>query len=177
MKLLLSFYIILFYVVFSSLTFAQVDSQNVNNNYLAFHPNVRSLQIDAASIVIMNQVGVEFDFNLFQSNNKSITLGTRLGAEHYYLSNFVEKVKGSPFTNYNLFARISKQSDDFNFSVFGGVTYYTTNNSSYLPSKYLFRTGFEIKTGDVFGFLLKGSTSLIKNSSFIGIGFYIGYNN
>ncbi len=177
MKLHLSFYTILFYLFFFSFSFAQVDSPNVNSNYLAFHPNVQSLQIDATSIVIMNQVGAEFDFNLFQSDNKSIALGTRFGVEHYYLSNFVDKVDGSPFTNYNLLARISKQSDDINFSVFGGVTYYTTSNSIYLPSKYLFRTCFEIKTGDVFGFLLKGSTSLIKNSSFIGIGFYIGYNN
>ena len=177
MKLHLRFYTILFYLFFFSFSFAQVDSPNVNSNYLAFHPNVQSLQIDATSIVIMNQVGAEFDFNLFQSDNKSIALGTRFGVEHYYLSNFVDKVDGSPFTNYNLLARISKQSDDINFSVFGGVTYYTTSNSIYLPSKYLFRTCFEIKTGDVFGFLLKGSTSLIKNSSFIGIGFYIGYNN
>lgn len=177
MKLHLRFYTILFYLFFTSLCFAQVDSQNVNNNNIAFHPNVRSLQIDATSIVIMNQVGAEFDFNLFQSDNKSIGLGTRFGVEHYYLSNFVDNVDGSPFTNYNLLARISKQSDDFNFSVFGGVTYYTTSNSIYLLSKYLFRTGFEIKTGDVFGFLLKGSTSLIKNSSFIGVGFYIGYSN
>jgi hypothetical protein len=59
----------------------------------------------------------------------------------------------------------------------GGATYYKTSDPGNFPSKYLFRAGFEIKYGNAFGFILRGSTSLTKNSSFIGVGICLGYNH
>ncbi|MDP3831383.1 MAG: hypothetical protein Q8Q47_08945 [Ignavibacteriaceae bacterium] len=166
-----------FITIFATINYSQVDSTIVKDNTLVFSPRVHSIQVDATSIILMNQIGGEFDFDIIHLKNKNTCIGTRIGIEHYSLTNFVDKYYGSPFTNYNLYARISGITNDLAFSVLGGVTYYKTSDPSYLLSKYLFRTGFEIKYGSAFGFILKGSTSLTKNSSFIGVGIYLGYNH
>ena len=168
---------ILIYMSFAPVALCQIDSTKREDHKLALSPSVHNIQIDATSIILMNQIGGEIDFDIFRSKNKNTCIGTRVSLEHYSLVNLADKVHGSPFTNYNLYARISGVKNDLLISVLGGVTYYETSDPSYLPSKYLFRTGFEIKYGSAFGFLLKGSTSLIKNSSFIGVGIYLGYNH
>ena len=164
-------------IMFSSVTFGQIEETKNKDNILLFNPSIRCIQVDAVSIILANQLGGEFDFDILQSKNKNFGIGTRLGIEHYYLNNLVDRIAGSPFTNYNLLARASANKGDILFSIFCGVTYYKANSDDSSAQKYLFRTGFEIKYGNTFGFLLKGSTSLIKNSSFIGIGVYLGYNN
>ncbi len=169
--------VILIYSIFTPIIYSQIDSTRAKDNSLIFNPSIHSIQIDATSIILINQIGGELDFDILRSIIKNTCLGTRISVEHYYLSNPVDKVTGSPFTNYNVYARLSGTTDDLLISILGGVTYYTTSDKSYLPSKYLFRTGFEIKYGSAFGFILKGSTSLIKSSSFIGVGIYLGYNH
>lgn len=157
--------------------FSQADSTKFEDNNLVFNPSIHSIQIDATSIVLMNQLGGQFDFDVLRSNNKNLCVGTRLSIEHYYLVNFVDGVDGSPFTNYNLYARVSANEDDLCFEVIGGVTYYTTDDPDRFTNKYMFRTGFEIKYGSTLAFILKGSTSLSLNSSFIGIGVSLGYDH
>jgi hypothetical protein len=171
------FLIILFYSTFAPISYSQADSTKLIDNSLVFCPSFHGIQIDATSIILMNQIGGEFDFDILRSKNKNTCIGTRVSLEHYYLFNPVDKVAGSPFTNYNIYARISGIKDDLLISILGGITYYATSEPSYLPSKYLLRTGFEIKYGSAFGFILKGSTSLSNKSSFIGIGIYLGYNH
>ena len=100
-----------------------------------------------------------------------------MSIEHYYLLDFGGTRLGSPFTNYNLYLRLSREKDYLSVGVFGGVTYYKTNDPTYLPNKYLFRAGFEVKLGNIVGLVLKGSTSFNENSSFIGIGISLGYTN
>ncbi|MCJ7648425.1 MAG: hypothetical protein MUP85_07415 [Candidatus Lokiarchaeota archaeon] len=168
---------IFIYICFTQIALCQIDSTNLEDFKLTFSPSVHCIQIDATSIILMNQIGGEFDFDILRSRNKHTCIGTRVSVEHYSLVNPVDKVHGSPFTNYNLYARISGIIDDLLFSVLGGATYYTTDDPSYLPSKYMFRTGFEIKYGSAFGFILKGSTSLSDKSTFIGFGIYLGYNH
>ena len=157
--------------------FAQVDSTRLVGRKLILSPSVHGVQIDATTIVLMNQIGGQFDFDVLRSNNKNLCVGTRLSVEHYYLGNFVDEVDGSPFTNYNLYVRLSTKKDDLCFNVLGGVTYYTTDEPSHLPDKYMFRAGFEIKYGSTLGFIIKGSTSLSSNSSFIGIGVSLCYDH
>ena len=169
--------ILLICLIFSPIIYSQDDSIRLQNKSFVLLPSLHSIQIDATSIIIMNQIGGEIDFDIFHSKNNNTCIGTRIGIEHYALINFVDKYYGSPFTNYNLLARLSTKPDDLSISALLGMTYYTSNEPSYIQSRYLFRTGFEIKYGTTLGFLLKGSTSLIKNSSFIGIGFYLGYDN
>ena len=171
------FYFLLFSIILSSVTVGQTDEAKNKDNILLFNPSIRCIQVDAVSIILANQIGGEFDFDILQSRNKDYGVGTRLGIEHYYLNNLVDRIAGSPFTNYNLLAKVSANKDDILFSIFCGVTYYKANSDDSSAHKYLFRTGFEIKYGNTFGFLLKGSTSLEKNTSFIGVGCYIGYNN
>ncbi|MBU0560254.1 MAG: hypothetical protein KKG93_11865 [Bacteroidetes bacterium] len=171
------FLILLIITIFTTITYSQVDSTRLKDNALVFSPNVHSIQIDATSIILMNQIGGEFDFDIFNLKNKNVCIGTRVGIEHYYLNNFVDKYYGSPFTNYNLYTRINSMTDDLSISCLVGITYYTSDDVNYLPSKYLFRTGFEIKYGTTVGILLKGSTSLIKDTSFLGVGVYLGYSH
>jgi len=167
----------LFVLSITPFTFSQTDSTKFEDNNLVFDPSIHSIQIDATTIILMNQIGGQFDFDALRTNSKNLCVGTRLSIEHYYLGNFVDEVDGSPFTNYNLYVRLSGEKDDLCFEVVGGVTYYTTDEPSHLPDKYMFRTGFEIKYGSILGFILKGSTSLSSNSSFIGIGVSIGYDH
>ena len=170
-------FIMFIYTIFTSFTYSQVDSSKLKDNVLVFSPNVHNVQIDATSIILINQIGGEIDFDILQSKNKYTCVGTRVSIEHYYLTNFVDKVDGSPFTNYNFYARISSITNDLLISVLGGITYYTSDDPTYLPSKYLFRAGFEVKYGSTIGFIFKGSTSLVKYSSFIGIGMYLGFSH
>ncbi len=168
---------IMIYVIFTPIIYSQDDSTKLHDKTFVLIPSLHSIQIDATSIILMNQIGGEIDLDIFHSEYKNTCLGTRFGIEHYYLINFVDKYYGSPFTNYNLFARLSTTPKDLSISILLGMTYYTSEEPSYIPSKYLFRTGFEIKYGTTLGFLIKGSTSMIKNSSFVGIGVYFGYNH
>lgn len=169
--------IIFICAIFVSINYSQVDSSKIKDNALVFSPSVHNIQIDATSIILINQIGGEIDFDILQSKNKNTCIGTRVSLEHYYLTNFVDKVYGSPFTNYNLYARISSITNDLLISILGGVTYYASDDPTYLPSKYLFRAGFEVKYGSTMGFIFKGSTSLVKYSSFIGIGMYLGFSH
>ena len=171
------YFVILIYVIFTPVIYSQEDSTKHQDKKLMLIPGLHSIQIDAASLILMNQLGVELDLDVLRTTIKNTSIGIRIGVEHNYLNNFVEKIVSSPFTNYNLYTRLSGEKNDFNINVLAGVTYYVTDKPNILPGKYLFRTGFEIKYGGYFGFLLKGSTSLIKNSSFIGIGIYLGYNH
>ena len=41
----------------------------------------------------MNQIGGTIDLDILHSEYNNICLGTRIGIEHYYLNNFVEKYK------------------------------------------------------------------------------------
>lgn len=162
--------------IFTQFNYSQVDSSKYNDKLFYFNPSIHSIQIDATSIILINQIGLEFDFDIFQLKNIKSCIGTRIGIEHYYLTNLVDKYEGSPFTDYNILGRMSNSIGDLSTSILIGITYYTTNEN-YFPSKYLFRTGFELKYGITFGLLLKGSTSLTKNTSFIGVGIFIGYNH
>ena len=140
-------------------------------------PSIHSIQINATSIVLINQIGGQFDFDVLRSINKNLCIGTRLSVERYYWGDFGGSTLGSPFTNYNLYSRLSTIIDNLSISVLGGITYYTTDDPIYLPDKYLFRAGFEVQLGSTVGLVLKGSTSLTKNSSFIGIGICLGYDH
>ena len=168
---------IMFFLSNTSYILSQSDSTKFEDNKFLFNPCIHSIQIDATTIFLMNQIGGQFDYDVLRSSNKNICIGTRVSVEHYYLGNFIGEVDGSPFTNYNLYARLSGKKDDLCFEVVGGVTYYTTDEPSYLTDKYMFRTGFEIKYGSILDFILKGSTSLSSNSSFIGIGVSLGYDH
>ncbi len=159
------------------LTFSQVDPTRLDENKLLIEPELHGVRIDAVTLLIFHQVGGQIDFDLLQSSNKKICVGTRLSVEHYSLQNFVEKVSGSPFTNYNLFARVTNRRNLFSVNLLGGVTYYTADSQTSKTKRYLFRVGFEARFGSMAALVLKGSTSLMDKSYFIGFGISIGYDH
>lgn len=162
---------------FSSTSFPQNTTSTSEKNKLVFEPTFHSIQLDATIFIFLYEVGGQFDFDLF-TNNKRICLGTRMSIEHYALGDVGGEKLGSPFTNYNIYARFSDRLGFLSINVLGGVTYYTTDDPIYLPDKYMPRVGFEIKfTDNILGLVLKGSTSFVDKSGYVGVGVSLGYNH
>lgn len=169
--------LILIYLSFPSVLFSQNNIAASEENKLMYKPTFHSIQLDATIFILMYEVGGQFDYDFF-TNNKNICLGTRIGIEHYDLRDYGGTMPGSPFTNYNIFARFSNRLGFLSINVLGGITYYSTDDPIYFPDKYLPRVGFELKlTDNVIGLLLKGSTSFINKSGYIGIGVSLGFNH
>lgn len=178
------FLLVILVSIIPHFSFSQADSIESVGNKLVFIPSLHNIQIDATSIVIINQIGAEIDLDVLRSANEEICIGTRFSVEHYYLTNFVDKIEGTPFSNFNFYARLSFTKTPLSFptlkggnlsiSLLTGFTYYKTSDPARIPDKYLFRTGIEIKYA---GMLIKGSTSFIKKTSFIGIGLYFDMNH
>lgn len=141
-------FLIIILIGFSSTNYglyAQTDStQIIAQNKFYFSPSFHSVQIDGNVFFISLEYGGHLDFDLFQSQS-NLCLGTRVSVEHYIKGDFGGKTFGSPFTNYNLYLRFSKTSEDLSFNFLGGISYFTTAQPDYFPSKGLPRIGFEIK--------------------------------
>ena len=157
------------FLIFASIiSYSQPDSIS-NNRKLIFNPSFHGIQIDGSTIYFIYQYGGQIDFDLFRSKN-NYCVGTRFNYEKYYMGDFGGTTLGSPFTNYNLYARLSNTKDLFSSSFLVGVTYYTTNRPEYIPNEYMIRFGFEVKYGHVVALIFKGSTSAFKEkTSFIGL--------
>ena len=172
------FYIIIFLFVFSLnnyFLFAQVDSSKIiDKNKFEFSPAFHSIQIDGNVFFISYEFGGHIDLDLFQSRN-NVCLGTRLSVEHYSSGDFGGTTFGSPFTNYNLYLRFSKISDNLSFNFLGGISYYNTAQPDYFPNKGLPRICFEIKYGRIVGIILKGATSFKERTGFIGVGLSLDF--
>lgn len=154
---------------------AQPDS-SFNDKSIRFEylPAFHSIQIDGNLYLTSYEVGGHFDFDFFRAHD-NVCLGTRLSVEHYTKGDFGGSYPGSPFTNYNLYIRFSKISEDFSFNFLCGLSYYRPSEIEEAPDRGLPRVGFEIKYGRIVGIILKGSTSFRENTGFIGIGLSIDY--
>ncbi len=157
--------------------FSQSDTiKTVSIAKLEYSPNFHSIQIDGNIFVTSFEIGGQLDFDLFRSQ-KNICIGTRFSIENYMLGDFGGTTHGSPFTNYNLYLRLSNTLDYFTMDVLGGMSYYESNAPDYYPNQSLPRIGFELKYGNIIGIILKGSTSFKDRTGFFGIGLSLGYNH
>ncbi len=162
--------------MFEGALFSQSDSLFVNNSKLYFQPSFHGIQIDGTALILMYEYSGQLDFDLLRSNN-NVCIGVRMSAEHYAMGDFGGSTMGSPFTNYNLYFRISTVKDYFSTSVLFGVSKYETSSPEYVPNENLLRGGFEIKYGKIISLIFKGSTSFKERTTFIGLGLSLDYNH
>jgi hypothetical protein len=67
--------------------------------------------------------------------------------------------------------------NDFWLTILGGLAHHTYD-ATYYDDKILFRAGLEFKynlLGNEAGLLLKGSTSFQEQTSYFGLGIFVGY--
>jgi len=168
--------IIITFILFANILLpAQTDSsaghKNIRFEYL---PALHSIQIDGNVYLTSHEIRGHFDFDFFQAQN-NLCLGTRLSIEHYTWGDIGGPHIGSPFTNYNLYLRFSKISNDFSIDFLCGLSYYRPSEIEEVPDRGLPRVGFEIKYGRIVGIVFKGSTSFRESTGFIGIGLCVNY--
>ncbi|MCF8239772.1 MAG: hypothetical protein K9J16_00190 [Melioribacteraceae bacterium] len=168
--------VILIFILITNYNLFSLEEQDSTVNKLEFIPSFHSIQIEGNIFIISYEFGGNIDFDLFRSKN-NICIGSRFSVEHYSLGDFGGSKLGSPFTNYNLFLRLSTNHIYFSTDVYGGISYYVTSASNYYPNDYLPRIGFEIKYGNIIGIILRGSTSFKDRTGFFGIGIYLGYDH
>ncbi len=134
--------ILVFAFLYVTTIFPQIDS--AQNYPLVFAPRVQSVKVNFTLLLIVTQIGGEFDFNFGKFQNWQTYVGTRIGIEHYYINNFIDGSFGKfPATNYNLYARLTKLTEIISASILGGATYYLADykGADHSLNGLLFRIG------------------------------------
>jgi hypothetical protein len=153
------------------------SNEELIDGKLLMRPRIHNIQIDSFIFFYNFGAGGQVDFDVFSKKDDSFCVGSRLSIEHYYHFNLVDSDNTPPSTNYNLYCRLSANSDHSSFSLLGGLSYFSSDVSNYNNKSFLFRAGFEAKYGSTVSLIFKGSTSFVDNSSFIGIGVSFGYDH
>ena len=164
------------------ITFAQNDSNSINQNKLISDPRLFGFQLEATTLLMVGEVGGLLDYDLFSSINKKYHFGLRFSTEYFdYTSLDVGGVRADgPFLDFNIYGRHSVRGKNAWLSSLFGLSIYNSIEPP-KPSIILFRLGLEFKYNllpDNLGLIFKLSTSLRENTTFVGIGFSFGiYNN
>ena len=133
---------VLIFIIYTSNIYSQnkTDSSDFESN-----PQFRSVQIDASTLIFVTKIGAAIDYDLFSSHNKSKTwqsLGLRFGADRILKGTVGGSVTGSPFTNLNVFARLSIEGKTARLDAFGGGAYqFVTNGGSDMREKVYLKVG------------------------------------
>ena len=167
-------------ILFCGNLFGQSDSSSINPNKLVLNPSFFGIQIEAVSVIAINEIGLSGDFDFYSSTNKKYNFGIRVSTEYYKISDF--NVGGGstygPYLDFSLFGRHSIRGKYFWFSPLLGLSYYNSLKNETSDSKILFKWGLELKynlyKANV-GMLLKFVGSSEKNTGYGGIGISIGF--
>jgi hypothetical protein len=174
---LLKYFLILL-LLFGSVTFSQSDSTKSNVERFQFTPRVAGGQIEATTFLYVTEFGALIDFDIISKiENDTKSFGLRFGVEYYSYLEAGGPTGGGPFTDYCIYGRHTIRMNDFWFTILGGFAYHTYD-ATYYDDKVLFRAGLEFKynlLGNEAGLLLKGSTSFREQTTYFGLGIFIGY--
>jgi hypothetical protein len=170
-------YFVIYCILFHAISFAQPDSINNISKY-QFTPKISGGQIEATTILYVLEFGgfVDLDF-ITKADDYIKSFGIRLSIEYYSYFEAGGPTGGGPFTDYCLYGRYTSRMNDFRFTILGGIANHTYDATDY-EDKLLFRAGLEFKynlVGNCVGLLLKGSTSFQEQTTFVGLGIFIGY--
>ena len=171
-------YLLIVLILLSSISYSQSDSIKNKTVQYKFTPQIAGGQFEATTFLYVTEFGALVDFDIIskiETDTKSF--GLRLGVEYYSYLEAGGPTGGGPFTDYCIYGRHSIRMNDFWLTFLGGVAYHTYD-SNYYDNKLLFRAGLEFKynlIGNEIGILLKGSTSFQEQTSYFGIGIFIGY--
>jgi hypothetical protein len=153
---------------------------SVRLNAIAFHdslrvtessfltPRFRSLQVDYATVVLSSKLSGSADFDLKElrakNSNKPVFVGYCAGIERITIYRFGTEAFGSPFTDYNVFARLTVPGSGYRMDSCLGYSYRKSSRSitSLLPfipaDRGTLKAGFNMKwmlIKQYFGLMLK----------------------
>lgn len=158
-----------------------ISAQNLqvteNPNKLIPNSSFLGFQIEATTLLAISEVGGAMDYNFFSSENEKYNVGMRLSGKYYTFTPL--DVGGSGVTesyfDFNFYARHSIKVKSFCISSYLGMSLHNPIATNDDPN-ILLRGGIEVKYF-IFkngGFIFKFGTSLLKNTTFAGIGLFVG---
>ncbi|HQF41517.1 MAG TPA: hypothetical protein PK073_01305 [Ignavibacteriaceae bacterium] len=177
----LSFKIAFLFLFLTEILLPQSDSIKYNETKLMFNPRFTGVQVEATSLLVVNELGGLVDFDLYSSANKYYNIGVRFSIEYHKLLNLDVGGAGQDETvfNYNLYARHTIKGSVFWFSFLAGVSLQKQSEDFQTKTNFVPRAGFELKynlTEYEIGILLKGAKSFLEKSGYIGIGLSFGFH-
>lgn len=167
-----------FFLFSISISYSQTDSSKSNEERYRPTPRIAGGQIEATTVLYVTEIGGLVDIDIVTKASDDIkTFGLRLGIEFYSYFEAGGPTGGGPFTDYCIYGRYTSRMNNFRLTILGGLAFHTYR-ATYYDDEILFRAGLEFKYNllkNYFGLLLKGSTSFQEQTSYIGIGIFIGY--
>ncbi|MCW8816552.1 MAG: hypothetical protein OQK52_01605 [Ignavibacteriaceae bacterium] len=166
-------YFLICYLLTVSVSFGQTDTISNRGNY-TFKPRIAGGQIEGVIMWYDLGFGGLVDIDLLASESKnSNSLGLRLALEYYFI---FSEIEDGPFTDYCCYGRYTTKMNDFWISFLGGISYHDFARD--YDDKLLFRTGLEFKYNlfrNYSGLSFKVLTSFQEQTTYFGIGIFIGY--
>lgn len=102
-------YIIAFILILSGEIISQSDSTFIKPNKIIYNPSYFGTQIEAVTIIAINEIGLSGDYDFYNSMNKKYSFGIRLNIELYKVLDL--NVGGGstygPYLDYDIFSRFS----------------------------------------------------------------------
>ncbi len=137
------------------------------------------VQIEAVTIIAINEIGISGDYDFFSSINGKYNFGLRISTEYYKISDF-DVGGGStygPYLDFSILGRHSLRGKYFWFSPLLGFSLHNSLEDETSDPKLLLKWGLEIKYNlykENVGLLLKFVGSNEKRTGYGGIGISIG---
>ena len=160
---------------------AQSDSIKQNNNKLILNPRFAGVNVEATSLLLINELGGLLDFDLYSSHNKHYNLGIRLNIEYYNLValDFGGGGRDESNINYNFYARHTIKGSVFWFSFLLGTSIQKISDDYRSETSFVPRAGFELRynlTDYEIALLFKGAKSFVDVAGYLGLGISFGFN-
>jgi hypothetical protein len=131
-------------------------------------PRIRSVQVDYATVVLSSVLSFSADLDLkgLKSNNTSklVFVGLRAGIEYIPIYSFDGEEIGSPFMDYNIYARVTIPDVGYRMDSYVGYSYRKSSRAipSLLPftpaDRGALKFGFDMKwmlSGPYLGLMVK----------------------
>ena len=169
-------------ILFSQQLFSQSDTSSIHPDKLIKNSNFFGFQIEAVSLILINELGISGDFDFYSSMNKKYNLGFRISTEYYKIIdlNFGGGSTYGTYWDFSILARHSHRGKYFWFSPLLGISLHNDLEKEKLNTKFLIKWGLELKYNlykENVGLVIKFVSGFVKYSSYGGIGFTIGFYN
>jgi hypothetical protein len=160
---------------------SQSDSLQYDANKLILNPRFSGVQIEATTLLLINEFGALVDFDLYSSQNKHYNLGVRFSLEYYDLFNLDFGGGGSDEShfNYNFYARHTIKGSFFWFSFLLGASIQKFSDDFRTETNFVPRAGFELRynlTDYEIALLFKGAKSFLEEAGYLGLGISFGFH-
>jgi hypothetical protein len=172
-------FIVILIILLPGKLLSQSDTSSINPNKLVKNFSFFGVQIEAVTIIAINEIGISGDYDFYSSTNKKYNFGIRISTEYYKISDF-DVGGGStygPYWDFSILGRHSLRGKYFWFSPLLGLSLHNSLEEAASDSKLLLKWGLELKYNlykDNVGLLLKFIGSSAERTGYGGIGISIG---